>query len=174
MSSSNANSTDQSTDRLDSFSMDSTAASPSQPFVPTWYRALTVSAAGTSGTAGALVRPGVGELLTVTRGDGVRLLRDGRGDTERRSAPTGVGPPVADAAAGTVGRNTGGAACGTASRSLPRNDTSAITRSTASAPTPSSTTTHGADANTRAARDPAAPSGRTAIRSPLVPTDATA
>ncbi|GAB4104302.1 hypothetical protein GCM10028790_33210 [Micromonospora taraxaci] len=125
-------------------------------------------------TNGAAVRPGVGEPVTVARGDGVRLLRDGRGDTERRSTPAGVGPPVADAAAGTVGSNTGGATCGTDSRSLVRNDSNATTSSTTSAHTPSSTTIHGTDANIRAARDPVAPSGRTAIRSPLVPTDATA
>lgn len=35
-SSSNVNSTDQSTDRLVSFAIDNTAASPSQPFEPTW------------------------------------------------------------------------------------------------------------------------------------------
>ncbi|MEV0215100.1 hypothetical protein [Micromonospora sp. ALFpr18c] len=152
--------------------IDSTAAVPSQPSVPTWYRAVTASA-DDGATAGALDRPGDGEAV-VTRGDGDRLLRDGPGDAVRRSTPAGVGPPVGDTAAGTVGRNTGGAARGPPSLSLVRNDSNATTNSTTSTHTPSSTTTHGTDANMRAARTSAAPSGRTAIRSPLVPTDAPA
>ena len=170
-SSSNVNSTTQSTDRLDSFAIDSTAASPSQPFVPTSYRALTVSPpvdppdarpprrrrAGHAGarrrrpTAARRPRRHRTPLHTSrTRPTGRRRRsRHGRQEHRRRGLRR-------------------------ASRSLVRNDSSAITRSTTSAHTPSSTTIHGTDANTRAARVTAAPSGRTAIRSPLVPTDATA
>ncbi|MFC8301881.1 hypothetical protein [Micromonospora orduensis] len=151
---------------------DSTAAVPSRPSVPTSYRALTVLA-DVDATAGALTRPDDGDAVA-TRGDGARLLRDGRGDTVRRSTPAGVGPPVGDTAAGTVGRNTGGAARGPSPLSRVRNDSDATTSNATSTHTPSSTTTHGTDANSRAVRASAAPSGRTAIRSPLVPTDAPA
>ncbi|MET8373894.1 hypothetical protein ABZU42_29790, partial [Micromonospora profundi] len=80
MSSAYANSTRQPAGRSDSFRTDNTA---SEPDVPTWYRAVTAPFAGANPAGGALVLAVPGDAV-VACGDGVRVLRDGRGDAVRR------------------------------------------------------------------------------------------